>query len=490
MAEISDADADRALKPWIKACERTLDFLRKNPDVARAFGGVVGFSDAFHEVLERAQAFAPDTSPVFICGETGTGKEAVARAIHLLSGRPADKWHAHSCGAQSREEMQRSELFGHTKGSFTGATQKKDGLFKVVDGGSLFLDEIGALDWESQKMLNRAVERDREDGLMHFVPLGATRDEKVDVRIITAYNKHLALDSYLRYQLFAEQEGMRTGTIARFKELERRLAKIQDETERAFLSKELEDLRPRYERAEAWEGAEDRHLYLDTEKGKEQFAQYTATVPGLPFNEDLGHRLMSLTIFIPPLCSRPLDAMAIAIYYIEKMGVRMRNSIVQSVMENCQVGNVRTIKSVLKEYLLLRKYRRIRISECQRYQSPELWKNIQREVGGFWGFAIGKVHDYVRQLQNLWDGPLLGSSRGRRGRHPKYANKTPKELAMAIMLAEGNVDMAAKQSGFADGHTFREYLEKHTIPLPQLLELEREAVKNRNSAKRPGKSNR
>jgi transcriptional regulator with GAF, ATPase, and Fis domain len=127
---------------------------------------------------------APTDSTVLISGESGTGKELIARAIHANSKRGDKSFFAVDCGTISATLLE-SELFGHTKGAFTGAHRDKPGIFKVANGGTVFLDEIGNITLEVQAKLLRFLEG-RE-----FLPLGSTTTQAVDVRLILATNQDL-----------------------------------------------------------------------------------------------------------------------------------------------------------------------------------------------------------------------------------------------------------------------------------------------------------
>ncbi|MBA2573143.1 MAG: sigma-54-dependent Fis family transcriptional regulator, partial [Gemmatimonadetes bacterium] len=154
----------------------------------RERGGVggqpIGTSPIFTDVLRLAEAVAPSDSTVIISGESGTGKEVLARYIHELSGRVGGPFLSINCGALP-ESLLESELFGHVKGSFTGAVRDKDGLFVAAKGGSFFLDEVGEMSPATQVKLLRALQ-ERE-----VIPVGATEAVPVDVRIIAATNRDL-----------------------------------------------------------------------------------------------------------------------------------------------------------------------------------------------------------------------------------------------------------------------------------------------------------
>ncbi len=146
--------------------------------------GFIGRSDVMENVFRLVERVAPARSTVLISGESGTGKELVAKAIHEASLRSDNPFIAVNC-SNIPSELLESELFGHTKGAFTGAVAAKKGLFEAADGGSIFLDEIGDLRPELQVKLLRVIQ-ERE-----FTPLGETAPTKVDVRIIAATNVDL-----------------------------------------------------------------------------------------------------------------------------------------------------------------------------------------------------------------------------------------------------------------------------------------------------------
>jgi len=145
---------------------------------------IIGKSPEIKRVTELIEQVAPTRATVLIEGESGTGKEVVANTIHLLSGRPTSKLVVVNCAALSPQLLE-SELFGHEKGSFTGAAQKRIGRFEQADGGTLFLDEIGEIDQTTQvKLLRVLSERSIER-------VGSNTPIKVDVRLIAATNRNL-----------------------------------------------------------------------------------------------------------------------------------------------------------------------------------------------------------------------------------------------------------------------------------------------------------
>jgi two-component system, NtrC family, response regulator AtoC len=146
--------------------------------------GLVGRSRAVADVLKRAELVAQSRSTVLVTGETGTGKELVARAIHARSAQRDMPLIKVNCAAIP-ETLLESELFGHVRGAFTGAASTKKGRFALADGGTIFLDEIGTVSLTVQAKLLRVLQ-DRE-----FEPLGAERTQKVDLRVIAATNRDL-----------------------------------------------------------------------------------------------------------------------------------------------------------------------------------------------------------------------------------------------------------------------------------------------------------
>jgi len=149
-----------------------------------AFTHILGNSQAMKKVIEKVQKVADQRANILILGESGTGKELIARAVHFNSVRKDNPFVAVNCGALS-EALLESELFGHMKGSFTGAVSNKEGLFEVAHEGSIFLDEIGDAPLSIQVKLLRVIQE------KEFRRVGGTKDIRVDVRIIAATNQDL-----------------------------------------------------------------------------------------------------------------------------------------------------------------------------------------------------------------------------------------------------------------------------------------------------------
>ena len=165
---------------------------------------IIGESEAMQAVIRKVHQVAPTTATVLVTGETGVGKDVIARTIHENSPRKDRSFQAVNCGVLYQDLLQ-SELFGHEKGAFTGATNQRRGMFELADGGTLFLDEIAEMSPEVQVKFLRVLET------QEFTRLGGERNVKVDVRIIAATNVNLGQsvkenkfrqDLYYRLNLF------------------------------------------------------------------------------------------------------------------------------------------------------------------------------------------------------------------------------------------------------------------------------------------------
>ena len=148
------------------------------------FEEIVGTSGALRHLLVQVAKVAPTDSTILIAGETGTGKELIARSIHKRSPRSSRAFVSVNC-APIPQTLVGSELFGHEKGAFTGATQRRLGRFELADGGTLFLDEIGDLPAETQVALLRVLQE------RQFERIGGTQSISVNVRVIAATNRDL-----------------------------------------------------------------------------------------------------------------------------------------------------------------------------------------------------------------------------------------------------------------------------------------------------------
>src|SRR5258705_1541869 len=152
--------------------------------VPRRFEQIIGSSPALESVLEQVEQVAPTDSTVLIQGETGTGKELIARAVHNLSARCGRPFIKLNCAAIPFDLLE-SELFGHERGAFTGAIAQKVGRFELADKGTLFLDEVGDIPPGLQPKLLRVLQEQQ------FERLGSTRTHQVDVRLVAATNRNL-----------------------------------------------------------------------------------------------------------------------------------------------------------------------------------------------------------------------------------------------------------------------------------------------------------
>ena len=171
---------------------------------ASEFDGIIGSSGSLREVLEHVRTVAPTDATVLIEGETGTGKELIAHAIHMQSHRRDRPFIRLNCAAIPANLLE-SELFGHERGAFTGAVTQRIGRFEAANGGTLFLDEIGDMPLELQAKLLRVLQE------QEFERLGSTHTRRVDVRIIAATNQDVAglvedkqfrIDLYYRLNVF------------------------------------------------------------------------------------------------------------------------------------------------------------------------------------------------------------------------------------------------------------------------------------------------
>lgn len=178
--------------------------LKKEMQKEFSFQSLVGNSEKMHHIYELIKRVSQTPTNVLITGESGTGKEMVAKAIHVNGPLKNKPFVTINCGAIP-ENLMESEMFGHKKGSFTGAIQDKVGLFEVADGGTLFLDEVGELPLTIQVKLLRAI----QERIIRRV--GATEDQKIEVRIIAATNRDL--EDMIKQGLFREDLYYRLNVI-------------------------------------------------------------------------------------------------------------------------------------------------------------------------------------------------------------------------------------------------------------------------------------
>jgi PAS domain S-box-containing protein len=180
------------------------EYLKEELNALRNFDEIIGNSPALKLVLKEVEQVAHTDATVLILGESGTGKELIARAIHSTSGRRNQPLIKVNCAAIPANLME-SEFFGHEKGAFSGATQKRDGRFALADGGTIFLDEIGELPYDLQVKLLRVLQEGE------FEPVGSSQTRKVDVRVLAATNRDLdravdnrtfRVDLYYRLNVF------------------------------------------------------------------------------------------------------------------------------------------------------------------------------------------------------------------------------------------------------------------------------------------------
>ncbi len=184
---IANAKAFEEIEDLRKQLKMENAYLREEIKAAHAFGDIVGESSALEKVLEQIKLVSPSEATVLILGESGVGKELVARAIHEHSKRRDKPMIKVNCGAIPKELFE-SEFFGHVKGAFTGALKDRAGRFQMADGGTLFLDEVGEIPLSLQSKLLRVIQEGQ------FERVGEDRTRNVDVRIIAATNQKLLGD--------------------------------------------------------------------------------------------------------------------------------------------------------------------------------------------------------------------------------------------------------------------------------------------------------
>jgi formate hydrogenlyase transcriptional activator len=190
-AELQRVQTDRALRAALAEVEQLRDrlhaenlYLQEQLSEKNESEEILGQSDVWQELMQQVASVAASDATVLIRGETGTGKELIARALHARSPRGGLPLVKVNCGAISAGLVE-SELFGHTKGAFTGALQKRVGRFELAHGGTIFLDEVGELPLDTQVKLLRVLQEGE------FEPVGTSQSIKVDVRVIAATNRNL-----------------------------------------------------------------------------------------------------------------------------------------------------------------------------------------------------------------------------------------------------------------------------------------------------------
>jgi transcriptional regulator with GAF, ATPase, and Fis domain len=204
---LRDVSERIASEEKMRALEQRAEVLQEEIERTHGFDEIAGRSPALRAALDDVSRVAPMNTTVLLLGETGTGKELFARAVHQASPRSARPLIRLNCAAIPRDLIE-SELFGHERGAFTGATAKREGRFALAHGGTLFLDEVGELPLALQAKLLRVLQE------AEFEPVGSAKTRKVDVRVVAATNRDLIQavqlgefreDLYYRLNVFSIQ---------------------------------------------------------------------------------------------------------------------------------------------------------------------------------------------------------------------------------------------------------------------------------------------
>lgn len=427
-----------------------LEYLEENSEVASAIADFVGGSAFFLGVINRLAAFAPSPFPIFIYGETGTGKESVSRAIHSLSERSGE-YVPFNCAAFGTSDLQLTELFGCKKGAYTDATEDRFGLCHEANRGTLFLDEIGWMKPETQAGLNHLLDARSTRGC-RFRRLGSLKEEVVDVRIVSAHNQAIDRDMHALYDvrssflrdLKPEFEARKASSLeAGQRLLESTAARKPEYEKHADYGREWVEsvLSALHERVEAnlaslqvmsesreWSDEVGKALIKELEKDHDYDP---------PVNADLAYRLNRLTIYIPPLRDRPGDALLVAVHHADGLGVEISPEILcNDVLPLCLSGNARSIINRLTEIALVPDARYISktlMAKDAKATFPELNRE-QAEV------RVRSAREYLAEFNRLC----------KKGRPPKRGPKPlvdADEILKQLLLCEGNQSETAKALG-------------------------------------------
>lgn len=229
-------DNDRILPLLAQAVEKVRAAKEKAVKITndrQTFSSIIGTSTAIQQAIAMAQKIAAAQAAVLLLGETGTGKEVFAKAIHTESRRAEKPFVAVNCSAFTKDLLE-GELFGHKAGAYTGATKDKKGLIETADGGTLLLDEIGEMNTDLQAKLLRVLENGE------FIKLGDVKTTKVDVRIIAATNRDLAkevAENHFREDLFYRLNTF-TITLPPLRERKPDIAELSDHFLKVFAQRE------------------------------------------------------------------------------------------------------------------------------------------------------------------------------------------------------------------------------------------------------------
>jgi len=351
----------------------------------RNFDEIIGESPALKRTLKQVEIVAPTDSAVLLLGETGTGKELIARAIHNLSFRRERTLVKVNCAAIPTGLLE-SELFGHEKGAFTGAIAQRIGRFELADGGTVFLDEVGEIPLELQPKLLRVLQ-ERE-----FERLGSTRTLRTDARLIAATNRDL--------RQMVEQQKFREDLFYRLNVFPIFVPALRERSEDIplLVNHFAQRFARRMNRTIETIPVDVRLIAATNRDLKEAIKQGR-------FREDLYYRLAVVTIRLPTLMERGDDLVLLTAYYVRLFAERYRKKIhaisdraLELLRAHAWVGNVRELRNVIERAVIVATDETLRAEHLPDELRGEETTLADRPQGGLLTLAEAEARHIARVL--------------------------------------------------------------------------------------------